>query len=132
MNRNLIWLIVVVVAFLVAFIPMYIQVQSARSEAALCREQVALLTLRDQIARVYFETTRRNYGTARELSTVFFDSARRKTDETADPQLRQTLQNIMQQRDEVTSGLAQGNPDVLSRIQEIYLSILNATEQGLR
>ena len=78
---------------------------------------------------VYLETNQKNYGVAQQHSTRFFTQARQVAGETSDPRVAAALQEILQQRYLLTAGLAEGQPSILTRIEEILNKLHEGTSQ---
>lgn len=68
-----------------------------------------------------------NFGAAAELSSRFFDGIRETLAATQEPALRDNLEKILQQRDTVTSALAQANPAVKEQLAKIYSDFFDHT-----
>ncbi len=124
-----IWGVVLVAVFLIGFLPPYLRANRLESELQAAVARINGLELRDGIANVYFEATRKNFGLAGTEATEFFNDARQATLSSNDPGLKSVLEEILQSRDTITAGLAQADPQVIQTLQNVYVKTRNATER---
>jgi hypothetical protein len=122
--------------FLLGFVPQYAKVRALRTEASDGQERTAslqgklkLAELRDLMGMVYLEANRKNYGVARQHATQFFTKADQLATETADPGLRSALQSILEHRDHVTAGLAEGQPAIRNTLEEVLSKLYESGRQ---
>jgi len=122
--------------FLIGFLPQYEKARALRKEASASRERIEMLEgklrlgeLRDLMGLVYLETNRKNYGAASRHSTQFFNQAHLLTAGKPDPGLAAMLQEIQQQRDSVTAGLAKGDLEVRTNLEEVLNTLYESTGQ---
>src|SRR5688572_14640505 len=85
---------VLVVVFLVGFVPQYGRARALRTEVDSGQEHIASMQrklkfaeLRDLMGLVYLEMNQKNYGVARQHSTQFFTQARELAGSTSDPSM---------------------------------------------
>ena len=130
------WTTVVVVVFLLGFVPQYRQAKALRGELQETQEQIRafewkmkLAELRDLAGMMYLETSKMNYGVAGQHSTQFFDRASELIRETSDSSLRAFLESQLQQRDNITAGLARGEGSVREAVEQLYLQVHEQTKQ---
>lgn len=128
--------VVLAVVFLLGFVPQYGKARALRHEAGAGQAQIAslqwklkLAELRDLMGLIYLETNQKNYGVARQHSTQFFTKARQLTLETSDPNLTVMLHEILQHRDHVTAGLTEGQPAILTNLEELLRRLYESTRQ---
>jgi hypothetical protein len=127
--------LLLVVAFLLGFFPQYLrarrieqQLQESGQQLAQCRLQNELSQVRDLSSMMYFETTRKNYGVAGGYASQFFDRTQSVANTVQDAKLGNALREVLNSRDPVTAGLAQGDPGVLSELQAVLGKIFEATK----
>ena len=134
-NKLVLWLILLIVGFLVGFLPQYfrsrqleqkVSAQAGQLEA--CRSAEQLSQLRDMAALMYLEATQKNYGTSGNYAGRFFDQAQRLANSTQDEALRDLLREILATRDQVTADLAKGDAASVSEVQPI----LSKVEHGAK
>jgi hypothetical protein len=130
-NKLILWLVLLLVGFLVGFVPQYTKAQRARSELESVKQQLSvcqlgnrLSQLRDSAALMYLEATRKNYGLAGEYATRFFEEAHQVAEQTSDPGLRAQLQDLLTSRDEALGKLAQGDAGILPQLQTLLTKTL--------
>ena len=111
------------VVFALGFLPQYLALQTARSELQVARQNNSFASLRDLAGYMMLETSQKNYGTASGYATRFFEQARQIHDQTTDEKIKQTLADILAMRDQVIAGLAQGDPAVLTLVQDIFRTV---------
>jgi hypothetical protein len=122
-NKLLIGLLVVIAVFLVGFLPQYLELRSVRAELVTVKQANSLAEIRDLAGYLMLETSQKNYGIASGYATRFFERARQVHDESTDPEIRQTLEDVLAARDQVTGALAQGDPAVLAAVQDIFRKV---------
>ena len=86
--------------------------------------------LRGTAGLMSYRANQNNFGAAAELSTGFFNGVQDAIGVTENPALKENLQKILDQRDIVTSALAQANPVVKERLAEIYAEFLQTSGAG--
>lgn len=125
-NKLILWVVLLLIGFLVGFVPQYTKGQRAQSELESARQQLSscqagnrVAQLRDTAALMYLETTQKNYGTAGQYATRFFDQAHQIAQQTSDAALRAQLEQLLNSRDEVIGKLAQGDAAVVTQMQAL-------------
>ena len=134
-NKLVLWLILLIVGFLVGFLPQYFRsrqlqqkVSAQAGQLEKCRSAEQLSQLRDTAAMMYLEATQKNYGTSGDYAGRFFDQAQRLANSTQDEALRDLLREILATRDQVTADLAKGDAASVSEVQPI----LSKVEHGAK
>lgn len=122
-NKVLIGVLLLIIVFLVGYLPQYLELRSVRAELDTSRQSNALAELRDLAGYLMLETSQKNYGVAAGYASRFFERARQVHDQTADAQVKQTLAEILASRDQVTAAMAQGDPAVLTTVQDIFRKV---------
>jgi hypothetical protein len=117
-------------AFLAGFLPNYIKGQRLASELREARQESARAELRDVAGLLYLQASQRDYGLAATTSTRFFERTRELANQESDTSRRQSLENLLSLRDQVTSQLAKGEPGVLNDLQELFVKTRQATSAG--
>jgi hypothetical protein len=113
------------IMFLVGFVPEFLQKREIQKELTAAREQSTQLEnqlkvaeVRDLSGQMLLETLRRNYGSASDYSARYFDKIREITQaETA--QTGSGLAELLNNREAVTTALAQGDASSLSTVQSL-------------
>lgn len=126
-NKLLFTVALALISFLVGFTLQFLEAREARKELAEANQRLMqvenrlkLAELRDLSGLMLLETMRRNYGSATEYSTRYFDRIREIT--TAEGQQAQSkVSELLSSRDSVNAALAEvENPASLSTIQRLY------------
>ncbi len=86
--------------------------------------------LRDTAGLMSYQANQNNFGAAAELSTSFFNGVSDAIGTTEDHALKENLQKILDQRDVVTSALAQANPVVKEKLAQIYAEFRPASDSS--
>ncbi len=138
MNPKTLWvggLSLLVVGFLLGFLPQYLkvrtlqqQLEEARSDIAKRSEDVQRQELGLLIGHVYLETNRKNYGLASQYSTRFFDRARAMAGQTSNQKLESLMQSLLARRDAITGGLAKAESGSAEAIQDLFQQVLDAVQ----
>jgi len=76
--------------------------------------KLRLAHLRSLAGTLYLQTSERNYGLAAQTSSQFFEQLRSFVEQVNDPKLKQMLMELSKSQDQITAGLATGDPAVLS------------------
>lgn len=92
----------------------------AQAELSEVSEKYRIALLRDQLASLVLELEHKNFGTARLQSTNFFNRVRDSLPEMETAAVRETLRELLSQRDEVTAALVSNDDRVATRLREIY------------
>jgi len=130
----LLWLIVLLGAFLIGFVPQYQQKRQARADLAAANEKLSsihtelkMAELRDLSGRMLVQVLLRNYGLAQDLASQYFNKLREAADQAHDPRAKNKLQDLLAMRDAITAALAQGDPTTSSEIQTLFTKTYEAT-----
>ncbi|HWB83291.1 MAG TPA: hypothetical protein VG675_04065 [Bryobacteraceae bacterium] len=126
-NRIIVGLVVVAAVFLAGFLPQYLRVRRLENQLLQSRQENSLAQLRDLAGLTYLQASQRDYGLAAGTSTRFFDRVNEMANQQADPASRRPFQDILGSRDQITTGLAKGDPAILSDLQMLYLKTRQAT-----
>ena len=133
-NKVILWGVLLAAGFLIGFIPQFrarIQLETklaqANSEFEAARLSSRQNALRDSISLAYLEATRKNYGTAAEHASSFFNQVRDLSTQPDAESLRQALQSWLESRDALTAALARGDASAIDLLQELLLKTFRAT-----
>lgn len=128
------WLIVAALAFGGGYVLQYSALQQLRArndslQAEVqkhqellqeCRFQRQLGRLRDLAGQMYLQAARNDFSVAAQYSTRFFNLLRRSAEEASDPSLRRALEELLEERDALTSQLARADAAARESIQNLY------------
>jgi hypothetical protein len=121
-------LTVLALAFLLGFVPQYLQKRQAQRELAVSIEKLKLSELRDLAGLMLLESLRQNYGVARDYSSQYFDKLRETSEGVNNPTLKISLQKLLNDRDTVTSALSKADPASASQLQGMFAEIQTVTK----
>ena len=120
-------LAVLIGGFLIGYLPARstiegLKTQNSRLEQrnAVLEQSLKITELRGAVGLMSYRVNQNNYSAAAELSTGFFNGLRGMINDTKDETVRRNLQAMLQQRDEITIGLAQSDPATKQQLAQIY------------
>jgi len=118
---------VLIGGFLIGYLPARstidgLETQNSRLEQrnAVLDQSLKIAGLRGAAGLMSYRVNQNNYSAAAELSSGFFNGLRGMINTTKDERVRQNLQAMLQQRDEITIGLAQSDPATKPKLAQIY------------
>jgi hypothetical protein len=121
----LVWIGTVAIAFLAGYVPEHSQLRHNEAQIANLNFKMKLAQLRTLAGTLYLQTSERNYGLAAQTSSQFFDQLRNAVDQANDPRLKQVLMELSKSRDQITTGLANGDPAVLPNVADLLQETLS-------
>jgi hypothetical protein len=132
LTRN--WIVIGAIAllavFLAGFIPQFRTASGLKDELALrdrriaeLQHQATLSKARDLAGLLFLELSRKNYGVAEQHATAFFNHARTMTNDAAFAPLKNSLDEILGQRDAIVSSIAKSDPAVESKVRDTLLRV---------
>ncbi len=125
-QRILIYAGVLLIAFLIGFVPMWLKARGSASELAIARRELSLARLQNTLASATIDARRGEYEPARQAASNFFTSLRAEADKGADSALtdsqKQNIQPLFAGRDEVITLLARSDPASADRLADLYAS----------
>ena len=126
-NKLVLWLILLLAAFLIGLVPQYLQKEQLRAQLETDTEHVKsmevelkMAELRDVCGLMLLEVLRRNYGSAQDYSTTYFEKLREAAENPENSSRKKDLEELLGNRDSVTSALAQGDPASATQIQALF------------
>jgi len=125
-QRILIYSAVLLIAFLVGFVPMWLKARGYAGELTIAQRELSLLRLQNTIASATIDARRGEYEPARQAASNFFTSLRAEADKGPGSALtesqKQNLQPLFAGRDEVITLLARSDPASADRLADLYAS----------
>ena len=126
--------ILVVAAFLLGFVPQYLnnvrtseQLHTRDQQIVQLQQQAALSRLRDLASLLYLEATRKNYGIASQRASALFDLIQTTINTGPDAALKDGLVSALAQRDEIVSKLAKPDAGVEKDTQDLMDRLFQLT-----
>ena len=133
-SRLLVGLSLLLAAFIAGFAPQYIekgrlqgQLDSANGRLEAMQSDLKMAELRDLSGLMLTEVLRRNYGSAAEYSSRYFEKVRQASQETANAARQEGLRELLANRDPITAVLAQADPASAAKIQQLYARTFEVT-----
>lgn len=125
MQRVAIYATVLLIVFLLGFVPMWLKVRRCSASLAQTEHELILVRLRNDLASAVIDARRGDYEPARQAASKFFSSLQVETD-IADgsnftPEQRLLLRPLGLKRDEIITLLARGDPASADRLSDLYL-----------
>ena len=127
-QKTVIGLVMLVLVFLLGFMPQYLEKRQLQRELAISIEKLKLSELRDLAGLMLLEGLRQNYGVARDYSSQYFDKLRETSEQAENSTLKTQLQELLDSRDTVTAALSKADPASASQLQEIFVKTQAATK----
>jgi hypothetical protein len=136
-GRIILWVVLVLGAFLLGFVPEYLknrelrsQVQDGQKTLDGMQLQVQLGQLRDGAYLMAFEASRQNFGLARDHATQFYNKLTETINSVQDPVLKKSLEELAATRDATMQELAAPTPASLALLQSVVLKTVDATRSA--
>ena len=127
MNKIIVVVVLLIVAFLAGFLPQYVKVTRLERELGEARQENSLAQLRDLAGLAYLQASQKDYGLAGGTSTRFFNRTREVANQTPESSGRKPLEDLLNLRDQITAELARGDPGVVNNLQTLLLKTREAT-----
>lgn len=127
MNKVIIAAVVLIVVFLVGFVPQYAKANRLDSELRQARLLNTSAELRDLVGVAYFQANQKNYGIAAGIIAQFFNRVREVANQAPDANTRKSLEELLAPRDKISAELAKGDPGVMADLQDLFVKTRRAT-----
>jgi len=134
-GRITLWLVLLIGAFLVGYVPKYLENRDLRSQLENPRKmidalklQLQLSELRDLASLMLIEVSRQNYGLARDYAGQYYSRLNEVIESVQDQAMKKSLQELAATRDSVTDALATPSPASLNSIQPVVLKTFELTK----
>jgi hypothetical protein len=117
---------VLLVVFLLGFVPMWLKARQSANSLAETERQLTLTTMQSNLASAVIDARRGDYEPARQSASQFFTSLRAeidKGDASSFTQAQRTpLQSLLAGRDELITLLARNDPASADRLSDLYVA----------
>ena len=128
MRKTVTGLVILVMVFLMGFVPQYLQKRQIQAELATSAEKLKVSELRDLFGMMMLEALRQNYGVAGDYSSQYFDKLRETSEAVNNSTLKRSVQELLKKRDTVTAALSKADPASASQLQTIFAETQAATK----
>ena len=136
MRRFVIYGGMLLVAFLLGFVPMWLKARQCATSLAEADRQLNLVRMQHNLASAAIDAQRGDYEPARQAASQFFTSVRTEIDEGDASDLtqaqRQGVTPLLAARDELITLLARNDPASADRLSELYVKYRAAMGQPSR
>lgn len=126
MQRFIIYAGVLLLAFLLGFVPMWLRARTANSNLAEAERQLTLVRTQGSLASAIIDARRGEYEPARQSASQFYTSLRAEIDKGDASAFTQTqragAQPLLDGRDELITLLARGDPASADRLSDLYVA----------
>ena len=133
MRRFIIYAGVILLIFLLGFVPMWLKARAATSSLVETEHQLTLVRMQSNLASAVIDARRGDYEPARQAASQFFTSLRAEIDKGDTSNFtkaqRQGMQPLFAGRDEIITLLARSDPASADRLSDLYVAyrkIMNA------
>jgi hypothetical protein len=115
---------VLLIVFLLGFVPMWLKARSARIALAEVEQKLSLAQLQNNLASSVIDARRGDYEPARVAASQFFTSLLAEVNKGEESALnaaqRAAVQPLFNQRDEIITLLARSDPAVTDRLSDLF------------
>jgi hypothetical protein len=126
MRRFVTHVVLLIVAFMLGFVPMWIKARESSSRLSTATHELNLARAQSALTSAVVDVQRGDYEPAREAISTFFSSLRAETDSGANsilsPAQREAVQPLFDRRDEIITMLARSDPMSLAQLSDLYVS----------
>jgi hypothetical protein len=125
MRRASLYLLALAVAFLIGFVPMWLQARMQLSETRALQAQLNVMRLESTLAAAALLARRGEYDPARDAMTRFYSDLRVQIDHPNSvfgPERKEGLREALSGRDEVITLLARSDPASAERLAALYMT----------
>jgi hypothetical protein len=130
MRRFMIYAGVLLVGFLLGFVPMWLQARASAAGLADAERRLTLVGMQGDLASAAIDARRGDYEPARQSASQFFTSLRAEIDKADSSHLTQAqragAQPLLAGRDEIITLLARSDPASADRLSELYVTYRKA------
>jgi len=126
-NKIIVVVVLLLVAFSAGFLPQYAKGKRLERELGEARQENSLAQLRDLAGLAYLQASQKDYGLAGGTSTRFFDRAQAVVYQTPDSSRSKPLEDLLSLRDKITGELARGDAGALNDLQTLWVKTREAT-----
>ena len=130
-RRFLIYAGVLLVTFLLGFVPMWLRARAASNSLAETEHQLIMVRMQNKLASAAIDARRGDYEPARQAVSEFFTSLRAEMDKGDTSNYtqaqRQGMQPLFAGRDELITLLARNDPASADRLTDLFVAYRKLT-----
>lgn len=124
LRRIGIYAAVLIIVFLLGFVPMWIKARACSSSLLVAENQLSLARIQNALASAVIDARRGDYEPARVAASQFFTSlgaeAEKGDASNFNPAQRDGMQPLFARRDEIITLLARSDPAAADKLSDIY------------
>ena len=124
-QRFIVYAGVLLVIFLLGFVPMWLKARAANSSLIETEHQLILVRMQSNLASAVIDARRGDYEPARQATSQFFTTLRAEIDKGDTSNFtqaqRQGMQPLFAGRDEIITLLARSDPASADRLSDLYV-----------
>ena len=126
MRRVIIYAGVLLIVFLLGFVPMWLKARAATNSLAETEHQLILARMQNNVASAVIDARRGEYEPARQAASQFYTSLNAELNKgdasNFSKALRESMQSLFAGRDEVITLLARSDPASADRLTDLYVA----------
>jgi len=126
MRRFTVYVALLLVAFLLGFVPMWLKTRECSSSLSEAERQSSLVKMENSLGSAAIDARRGDYETARQAASDFFTFLRTETSNGVESALSEAeiagLQPLLTRRDEIITLLARGDATSADLLSDLYVS----------
>jgi hypothetical protein len=126
MSRFILYAAVLLVVFLLGFVPMWLKARTAANSLVETEHQLILVRMQSNLASAVIDARRGDYEPARQAASQFFTSLRAEIDKGDTSNFtqaqREGMQPLFAGRDELITLLARSDPACADRLSDLYVA----------
>ena len=131
MQRVLIYAVVLLIVFLVGFVPMWLKARTASQRLSETEGHLTLARIQNNLASAVIDARRGEYEPARQAVSEFFTTMQaeiaKADSSTYTPAQREQLQQLFAGRDELITLLARSDPASADRLTALFVAYRKMT-----
>ena len=125
-QRLMIYAGVLLIVFLLGFVPMWLRARAATNSLAETEHQLILAKMQNNIGSAVIDARKGDYEPARQAASQFFTSLRAELDKADGSNFteaqKQGIQPLLAGRDEIITLLARSDPAAADRLTDLYVA----------
>jgi hemerythrin-like domain-containing protein len=122
-------LVVAVIAFSAGFVPGWLKSRSAHNRLSEMRRELAIAQIQNKLAAATLDSNRGQHEQARQSASQFFTQLRDEIDQDKNSAFtaaqRDQAKQILNQRDDIITLLARGDPGSSKKLSDMYVAFRN-------
>lgn len=126
MSRFVIYVVLLLIGFVIGFVPMWAKSRESASSLSLATRQLSLAGVQNSLASAAIDARRGDYEAARQAASSFYTSLRTETDRGADSILsqaqREGAQALFARQDDLITLLSRNDLAAAERLSDLYVS----------